>query len=240
MKRTLERIAATLSFLTVLPVPGKREVSRSSAFFPIAGWIIGGALFGVMAAAESLPVLASTFLVVAVWEFASRGLHVDALADSADAFLAGGGRERILRILEDSHTGAFGVMAIGLLLLGKFALVSSLPVGTGRVAVLCACVVGRFGLTVFAALFGAARDEGLGSAVIRSTGLPEVAVAAVIAFVPLGIIFRMQALYAACGLLPGLALALYSWKKIGGLTGDVLGACLELTELATLFAFLFI
>src|SRR5450759_5087037 len=114
-----------------------------------------------MTDAGSLPVLARAFHVVAAWELASRGLHMDGLADTADAFIAGGGKDRILRILDDSHTGAFGVMAMGLLLLGKFAFLSSLSFNTGRVAVLCACVVGRFGLCLFAGLFGAARDEGL-------------------------------------------------------------------------------
>ncbi len=240
MKKTLERIAAALSFLTILPVPGRRDVTRSSAFFPLAGWIIGGALYGIMTAAGSLPVLARAFLVVAAWELASRGLHMDGLADTADAFIAGGGKDRILRILDDSHTGAFGVMAMGLLLLGKFAFLSSLSFNTGRVAVLCACVVARFGLCLFAGLFGAARDEGLGSAVISSTGLLEVVIAAAIAFAPLGILFGLRALYAVCSLVLGLLLAIYSSWKISGLTGDVLGACMELSELAVLFTFLFL
>lgn len=240
MKKTLERLAAALSFLTILPVPGKREVNRSSAFFPLAGWIIGGTLFGIITAAASLPVLARAFLVVAAWELASRGLHVDGLADTADAFIASGSKDRVLRILDDSHTGAFGVLAIGLLLLGKFAFLSSLSFNTGRVAVLCACVVGRFGLCLFAGLFGAARDEGLGSAIINSTGWLEVAVAAVLAFAPLGAFFGIRALYASCGLVLGLLLAMYSRWKIGGLTGDILGACMELSELAVLFTFLFL
>jgi adenosylcobinamide-GDP ribazoletransferase len=238
MKKILARIAAALSFLTVLPVPGAREVEHSAAFYPIAGWVIGGALYGILTAAGGLPALARAFIAVAVWELASRGLHADGLADTADGFIAGGDRSRILRILDDSHTGAFGILAIVLIVTGKIAFLSGMALADARAAAVCACVVGRFGLTALAWAFPAAQEEGLGSQVINSTAWYDVAVAAVIAFVPLGLWFGMHALYAACGLVLGFLLALYSWRKIGGLTGDVLGAGLELTELAVLFTFL--
>jgi len=236
--KELKRIAGALSFLTVAPVRVPKELEGSAAYYPLAGWLIGGVLFLAWTPMERLPVMVRAFVIVALWELLSRGLHVDALADTADAFIAGGSRERILGIMSDTRTGAFGVMAIALLLVGKFALLSSMEWGDGRSAVLCACVMGRFALSLFACAFPPAKEEGLGALIISSSGAKELVVAAVLAIVPAAFIFRLHLLYASAGLVVCLALCLYAWRKIGGLTGDVLGACLELTELAALFAFL--
>ena len=187
---------------------------------------------------DHLPLFVRAFIIIVVWEFLSRGLHLDALADTADAFIAGGSRERILAILGDSRIGAFGVMAIALLLIGKFALLSSLPWERARNALLLACILGRYTPTLRACVFPSAKEEGLGSLIISSSGLTELAVATAIGIVPSVFLFRMPELYASAGLVVSLVFSLYVWKKIGGLTGDTLGACVEITELAALFAFL--
>ena len=234
----LRRIAGALSFLTILPVPGKKVLEGSSAYYPLAGWLIGGVLYLVWTASKGLPSLVQAFIAVAVWELLSRGLHVDALADSADAFIAGGNRERILGIMSDSQTGAFGITAIALLLIGKFALLSSLKFDAARDALLCGAVMGRYALTLLCCLFRPAKDEGLGSLIISSSGAKELVIATVIGVAPVAVLFRWHALYAAAGLAISLLVALYSSWKIGGLTGDVVGASLEITELASLFSFL--
>jgi len=187
---------------------------------------------------DHLPLFVRAFIIIVVWEFLSRSLHLDALADTADAFIAGGSRERILAILGDSRIGAFGVMAIALLLIGKFALLSSLPWERARNALLLACILGRYTPTLLACVFPSAKEEGLGSLIISSSGLTELAVATAIGIVPSVFLFRMPELYASAGLVVSLVFSLYVWKKIGGLTGDTLGACVEITELAALFAFL--
>ncbi len=236
--RELGRIGAALSFLTVLPVPGRKVLEGSSAYYPLAGWLVGGVLYLVWTASRGLPVLVQAFIATAAWELLSRGLHVDALADTADAFVAGGDRERVLGIMSDSATGAFGVAAIALTLLGKFSILASLGFDDGRGALVCAAVMGRYSLTLLCCLFRPAKEEGLGSLVISSSGARELAIATAIGLVPLGALFRWHALYAASGLAVALLLALYARWKVGGLTGDVVGAGLELSELAALFSFL--
>ncbi len=236
--RELRRIAGALSFLTFLPVPGRKVLEGSSAYYPLSGWLIGGVLYLAWTASRGLPALVQAFIAVALWELLSRGLHVDALADTADAFIAGGSRERVLRIISDSATGAFGITAIALLLIGKFALLSSLEFHAARDALVCAAVMGRYSLTLFCCLFSPARDEGLGSLIISSSGARELVIATLIGLAPVAVLFRWHALFAAAGLAVSLLLALYSRWKIGGLTGDVVGAGLELTELASLFSFL--
>jgi len=236
--RELRRISGSLSFLTILPIPGKKELEGSSAYYPLAGWFIGGVLYLVWTASRGLPDLVTALIAVAVWELLSRGLHIDALADSADAFIAGGSRERILRIMDDSHTGAFGIMAIVLLLLGKFAVLSSLQFDTARNALLCGAVMGRYTLSLLCCLFRPAKDEGLGSTIVSSSGIKVFVIATVTGPVPVAILFRWHALYACAGLAVSVLFALYALWKIGGLTGDILGASLEATELASLFSFL--
>jgi adenosylcobinamide-GDP ribazoletransferase len=93
-------------------------------------------------------------------------------------------------------------------------------------------------LTLLACLLPPAKDEGLGSLIVSTSGVKELVIATVTGLAPAVFLFRMQVLYASAGLAISLLLSIYAWRKIGGLTGDILGACLEITELATLFAFL--
>lgn len=192
----------------------------------LAAWLLGG-----------LPDGARAFILVAAWEFLSRGLHADALADTADGLIAGGSRERILAIMDDSRTGSFGILAIALTLLGKYALLVSLDPAKVGGAVVCACVLGRWTMTLLACLLPPARRDGLGSLVIGSTGWKELGIATMLGVVPLAFIFREDLLFALAGPVASLYLALYARRRIGGINGDVMGACLELTELATLLAF---
>ena len=236
--KELRRIGGALSFLTVLPVPGRKVLEGSSAYYPLAGWFIGGVLYLVWTASRGLPEMVRAFIAVAVWELLSRGLHIDALSDTADALLAGGDRERVLRIMEDSRTGAFGIMAISLVLLGKFALLSSLGFGAAREAMLCGAVMGRYALSLLCCLFQPAKADGLGNTIISSSGIKVFVIATLIGPAPVAVLFRWHALYACAGLAVSLLLALYARWKIGGLTGDVLGTGLEITEVASLFSFL--
>jgi adenosylcobinamide-GDP ribazoletransferase len=236
--KELRRIGCALSFLTVLPVPGKKVLEGSSAYYPLAGWFIGGVLYLVWTAGRDLPQMVRASIAVAVWELLSRGLHIDALADTADAFLAGGSRERVLRIMDDSRTGAFGIMAIALLLLGKFALLSSLKFDAARDAMLCGAVMGRYTLSLLCCCFRPAKDEGLGSIIISSSGIAVFVTATLIGAAPVAVLFRWNALYACSGLAVSILFSLYARWKIGGITGDILGASLEAAELASLFSFL--
>jgi len=217
---------------------GKSQLEGASAFFPLAGWLIGGILFLLWTPMDHLPIFVRAFIIIVVWESLSRGLHLDALTDTADAFIAGGSRERILRILGDSQIGAFGVMAISLLLIGKFALLSSLSWERARDALLLACVLGRYTPALLVCIFPSAKEEGLGSLIVSSSGIRELIIATIIGVVPSAFLFRISLVYASAGLAVSLLFSLYAWKKIGGLTGDTLGACVEITELAALFAFL--
>jgi adenosylcobinamide-GDP ribazoletransferase len=232
------RMVGAIRFLTIFTLPGSEEMRGATAWFPLAGWLMGGVLYLAAWLLRGQTSFVRAFLLLALWELLSRGLHVDALADTADGLMAGGSRQRILAIIDDTRTGSFGILAITLAMLGKFSLLSSLgAAGTGG-ALVCGCVLARYTMTLLACLLTPARREGLGSLVIESTGAKELVIASLIGLLPLAIIFRENLLFALAGPVLSLYFALYARRKIGGINGDIMGACLELTEIVTLFAFL--
>ncbi len=236
--KPFRKIAGAFKFLTLLPFPFEEELGGSSAYFPLAGWFIGVFLYLIWTVMAPLPLFIQAFLIIFIWELLSRGLHIDALADVADAFMAGGERERILEIMEDSKVGAFGIFAIVLLILGKFSVISSNNWEITRAALVCAPVLSRYFLTLSAFLFKSAKEKGLGNLIISSTGIKEVLIATLIGYLPAFVIFERAAIYSAIAFIVPFSLLLYSRWKLGGLSGDVLGAALEITELVTLIVFL--
>lgn len=234
----LKKIWGALKFLTILPLPFEEELKGSSAYFPLAGWFIGVCLYLFWGAVSFLPLSVQAFLTLLLWEFLSRGFHLDALADTADAFMAGGKRERILEIMKDSKVGAFAVLAIVILILGKFSVISSNSWESTRGALVCAPVLARFFLTLGAFLFKPLQEEGLGYLIVSSTGVKELLISTLIGYLPLLIIFERALVYATLGFIIPFSLLLYARFRMGGINGDVLGAALEITELVTLVAFL--
>ena len=233
-----KKIVGAVRFLTVFTLPGGEEMQGASAYFPLAGWLIGGVLYLAAWLLRGQAASLRAFLLLALWELLSRGLHVDALADTADGLMAGGGRERILTIMDDTRTGSFAILAITLAMLGKFSLMSSLDAVKTGGALVCGCVLARYTMTLLACLLPPARREGLGNLVIDSTGVKELAIASLVGLLPLAIIFRASLLFALAGPVASLYFALYARRKIGGINGDIMGTCLELTEIVTLLAFL--
>ncbi len=236
--KPFKKMVAAFKFLTLLPLPVEEELRGSSAYFPLVGWFIGVFLYLIWSVMAPLPLFIQAFLTIFIWEFLSRGLHIDALADVADAFMAGGERERILEIMEDSKVGAFGIFAIVLLILGKFSVISSNCWEVTRSALVCAPVLSRYFTTFISYFFSPAKDEGLGSLIISSTGFKELLIATLIGYLPAFIIFGKATVYSSIAFVIPFSFLLYSRWRLGGINGDVLGAALEITELVTLIAFL--
>lgn len=240
--RPLRDAALAVSLLTLVPAgvrSGPGERSSASGWFPAVGLALGGlvwalvALVAPAAAVESHPHLVAV-LVVTAHAVMTRLLHWDGLADVADAWWGGHTVERRLQIMRDSATGAFGVSAIVILALLQVTAIADLFAAGGLLPLLFAPFFGRIAAT-FAAWFGRpARDGGLGRSVI---GRPSV-VALLPALVATGCTGLLM--YAAMGL-PGvvvsgvgLALALVVPHlislRMGGVTGDVMGASVMMVE----------
>lgn len=240
----MRRFFAALGFLTVLPVPagwggGERELSRCAPFFPVVGLLIGAVAAGwVWGLGRALPAWPASVLTVIALIGVSRGLHMDGLSDTADGFLSSRSRERILEIMRDSHVGAMGVMAIVCAILLKAAALASLSEAVRWRAALLTPVAGRCALVVsMAALPYARGTEGLGALFYRGRSRID-GVWAVLFLGLVGWAAAGAAGLAASALSVALTLlfALYTYRKIGGATGDSLGAACELAEIVPALA----
>jgi adenosylcobinamide-GDP ribazoletransferase len=230
---------AGLAFLTILPVPRgwcgeRRDLERSRVWFPLIGLLIGLLVASCDAGATALlPVLPASVLTVLAMVAISGALHLDGLADTADGFLSARPRARILEIMRDSRVGPMGVLAIAGMLLLKVAAVASLAPAARFGTVLLMPLAGRVAPVLLMSTLGYARENGLATAFQRKRGgfapllaMGSLVVAGYFAAGPAGV----AAAAAAIGV-TGL-FALWCRAKIGGYTGDTLGAACELAEVA--------
>jgi adenosylcobinamide-GDP ribazoletransferase len=238
------RLAVTL--LTVIPVRTERtdrvdRVDRAAAawamtFAPLVGVIVGGVAALVLYAGGEIGFgsLLSAALAVGAMAALTRGLHLDGLADVADGL--GGGRRAAdaLAIMKKSDIGPFGVIALALTLLIQVAAMTELP----PVAIVVAAVTGRLAVT-WACRSGvpAARPDGLGALVAGTVRVAQAAyatgavlVASVLAGLAVGGV-RLAVLWpiaVVAGLVVAAAALRIAVRRLGGITGDVLGALVEL------------
>lgn len=234
-----------LSWLTVLPVRGGRvdraTARRAIALAPLAGMLLGAAATAVLAGLSwaGMPPLLSAVLTVALLAVLTRGMHLDGLADTADGLGCYGPPDRALAVMRDGGAGPFAVVTLIVVLVAQAVAMATL-VASGRwVAIPLAVVTGR-------AAFGwccrrgvpAARTDGLGALVAGSQPAPVVmgwwlTLAAASVLVDLG---RPWLGPVSVAVAAGLVLALvgHTRRRLGGVTGDVLGAACELTVTAVL------
>ncbi len=233
-------IPTAISLLTRLPIGGTAERGAAAAWaYPLVGVIIAvicAAFIAVMKALGVPPggMLAAPVLVLAV--VLTGALHEDGLADTADGLWGGSDRKRRLEIMKDSQIGVYGVLAIALSLLLRWTLfVGVIITEQYWVAFITAGVLSRAGMVAVMSLLPHARDGGLSKSVGRPGHLTAgiaVGSALIIALICYGpaavpaILVAVAAVF-ICGLIAN--------TKIGGQTGDILGATQQVTEIVVLF-----
>ncbi len=230
-----------LQFLTALPVrlgePPDAEVGgRSLIYYPLVGLLIGGLLAALAWSLSDAPVLVAAALLLVAWVAMTGALHLDGLADSADAWLGGlGDRDRTLAIMKDPACGPTAVVTVVLALLLKFtALAVLVPTGNTEILVLVP-VLGRTALVSLFLTTPYVRRHGLGRGLANH--LPRQACMVVVLFslacVPLiiGLAGVWLLLAAVCGF---LMLRWLMLQRLGGTTGDTAGALVEITETVVL------
>jgi adenosylcobinamide-GDP ribazoletransferase len=181
------------------------------------------------------PVLSSVVLVT-VLALLTRGFHLDGLGDTFDGMGAGGERERVLRVMDDSHTGAFGLIAIVLLLLFKIHAIENIETERWR-ALLAAPLLGRWAMVLLAHRARPAKS-GLGSTLVDHLETKHFVAATLITVLVIAVVLR------------GAGIAMMAWvavftiaskqffhRRLGGVTGDIFGAINEISE-ASVFVFL--
>jgi adenosylcobinamide-GDP ribazoletransferase len=238
----MKRFFAAIKFLTILPVPGgwsgdEKSLARSVPYFPLVGLLIGliAAAFDY-AIGRALPLLPASTLTVIILICLTGGLHMDGLADTADGFFSARPRNKMMDIMRDSRIGVMGVLAVVFVVLLKVTLLVNIPGPTRWGLILIMPLTGRAAIVALMTALPYARPEG-GLATLF-TGCRSW----------LHCLWAWGLLFAVSGwLAQGLGLAaavlalvitalfiLYNRGKLGGYTGDTLGAVCELVEIAPL------
>ncbi|MFQ7899761.1 adenosylcobinamide-GDP ribazoletransferase [Stutzerimonas degradans] len=229
-----------VQFLTSLPIrlpamPTAQQQGRSLLHYPSVGLLLGALLWLAALLLGGTPPVLQAALVLMLWVALSGALHLDGLADSADAWLGGfGDRERTLAIMKDPRSGPVAVVVLVLLLLLKFVALLVLLQAQQLVALLLAPLLGRTALLALFLSTAYVRPNGLGHAL--ATNLPRERARGVLAVVvmgclPLGVGGQLAL---GCAAVTFLLARRAMCRRLGGTTGDTAGALLELVECAVL------
>jgi adenosylcobinamide-GDP ribazoletransferase len=231
---------AAFRFLTIIPVRWRADQDEdyfphSLHYFPLLGGLIGitaGALsLFLLSFLPGIVVVVVAMILLAV---VSGCLHLDGLADTADGFFSSRPKERILEIMRDSRTGAMGVIVIVLVLLLKFAALSSLPAAVFFRTVCLMPIAGRCAIVFSMAVLPYARKEGGLGGLFYSGSCRMSAIWSLVCLFALApfIGFRVALFVSFITIAVVLLFSVWCRRKIGGATGDTLGAVCEITEMA--------
>jgi adenosylcobinamide-GDP ribazoletransferase len=230
--------------LTVIPLPGAdtHVFGRSLLSFPLAGVLIGLCCCGLVLIMDYCtfadPLLVSA-LIVLVSIVISGGMHLDGIADTADGFFGGrGNKERILEIMKDPRQGTFGVIAIVFDVILKILLLKSIVAEVKIMELMALFIVSRGVQPVMIAFFPYARAQNGIAAPFsqnsRAYAFISVILTAIIAISVMKFTGFKVVLISLCAI---IVWSIYCVKKIGGVTGDCIGAGNEIVELALLVYF---
>jgi len=222
--------------LTVIPIFGKdaEDLSDAVVWFPFVGFLLAGILVIFIKVGLYLTnwyQLIAFFSVFSI-AFLTRGIHLDGLADSADAFGGGYDKTRILSIMKDSSIGTFGSLALIFVVLIKWIAVLKIIHSNDFLLFFPVYVTSRFSMSYLASTTPYVRREG-GTAqpFVKNAGTKDAVVAFIISLILSAITAKgvgVALLFA--GFFITLLLKLFYIKKVGGITGDMLGATAEITE----------
>ena len=234
----MKPLLAALRFLTILSLPcragdDEKHLGRSVPYFPVVGLLIGLAVAFIDAALlHILPPTVSGMLVVIALIAVSGGLHIDGLADTADGFFSSRPRERMLEIMRDSRIGPMGVVAIVCLIGLKAVALASISSDLRWGAIFMMPLAGRSALAITLTIMPYARSEGGLATAFQKNPSAFSAFWAAVVLVCVGWITSgsIGLAMAAVALVGTLVFAAYTRAKIGGMTGDTLGAICEIIE----------
>lgn len=220
---------------------------RSVRYFPLVGLVAGSLLMlAAFLTGGWMPGTVRSLLLVTLGVWVTGGLHCDGLMDTVDGLFSGRSRERMLEIMKDSHVGSFGVVAVFMMLLWKWALIHDMPESLLGPALISMMPIGRFAMAMAIVYFPYARPEGMGKAFARNAGAGSFKIAGLTIAGLLGGFFCLEGrLIFWIGTVAFLAAVFFTFwfgrwatHKVGGMTGDLYGALTELAELIVLAVFL--
>ncbi|OTG61996.1 adenosylcobinamide-GDP ribazoletransferase [Acinetobacter sp. ANC 3903] len=232
-----------LQFLTTFPIqlkamPTKQQNGQSLLFYPIVGLMIGLILFGLALSLQAIPVILLSSLLLVVWIWLTGGLHLDGLADTADAWVGGfGDPERTLAIMKDPSCGPIGVLSLLIVCLLKWSAIYVLLEQQLYSALILFPLLGRLVPLILFLSTRYVRTQGLGSSMAEF--IPKTAAIFVISLCLMASAYWGWSgiLSSVCFIATVLYLRFKFMQRIGGITGDTVGAGIEITEAISLLSF---
>lgn len=231
---------AAFTFLTRLPLPGAstmdaETLARSSVWFPVVGAVVGG--FGALtliAAGRLWPPVVAAVLSLLATILVTGAFHEDALADAADGLGGGMTRERVLEIMKDSRIGSYGAVALVLVLSTRIGCLAAMPPMDGARALIGAHVLARWSSLPLIRALPYVRAQGAGKPFVGGVTDLRLLAGTLLAALLVAPALGWRALPAALAAAVVTAIAgRYFRARIGGITGDCLGATNQIVELVT-------
>ncbi len=235
------KFLAALSFLTVIPLPRRREVSpeqvgRSTGYFPVVGIIIGLILAGLYWLLRLvLPSAVVSGLLLVCLVVLTGGLHLDGFVDTCDGIAGHKTPEARWQVMHDSRAGAFGIVGVCCLLIVKYVSLNSVPDSLMMMTLVLMPVVSRWAMVYAVFAYPYARPSGLGKVFKQAASQRRLAIATLVALAVAIPWFRLAGLVIMLGVwVIVVAMAAYLKRKFSGLTGDTYGAINEVAEVGVL------
>lgn len=237
----MKSLLLALQFLTLAPVRvenvSKKEIAKSAVFFPMVGVLLGLALSMVndWLSALAFPRLSVDIILVVLLVILTGGIHLDGLSDTFDAILSRKTKDEMLVIMRDSHAGVMGILAIVAALLLKVAFLYAIIDSHKLPALILMCVFGRYAMVFMMRTFVYARPDGKAKIFFDGMNQSLFMVSTLVVLCIAVAIGNLRGL-GALAIVIGFAYLFgkHVSNKVGGITGDTLGATNEMVEVASL------
>lgn len=239
----IEGLIVALQFLTRLPVNvsvdfNEDTIGRSIFFYPYIGMLLGLISYIPYYLLVIFNRDIAAFVVVSSMILLTGGLHLDGVSDMVDGFFSSRDREKMLEIMEDSRIGAFGVLSLIMLILFKYIVVASINPENMFLALVFSMGNARLMALIQIAYRKMIKPGGMGD-MIHSSNNEKYILAAIISYIGIILLVDYRLLVPLIGsFIMAEVISRLAYKKIGGFTGDLYGASVELCEAASLIVFL--
>lgn len=224
-------------FLTIIPLTRNRDVrpeelAASMAYFPLVGLILGIILsISNIGFLKILPSSVVDAMLIAELIILTRGLHIDGFVDTIDGLAGGKTKEDILHIMRDHRVGALGVVGVIMLIMIKYLSLNSAPSASKNLIMITMPMMSRWLQVVFTNMYSYARQDGMGKAFVEGVRGRQAWIATIFTALVLIFLFKFNAiLIMVLMAIVTYLMGIYFKKTLGGITGDVIGAVSEVSE----------
>jgi len=240
MKKYFYSWILMLTFLTRIPFPmhfefNTDDYARGIFYFPLIGGIIGLLLWPIIFVQGFIPTRVFPFIIIILYLLIVGGIHIDGIGDLFDGIFSARDQKRMLEIMSDSHIGAFGVVGIILYFMGMYVgLYEVMHNELFSIILISMPLIGRSVALIGAGLSRYAKAEGLGKAVIDRVGPLTSLILSLLLVGGYFVVFPMLSLSIIITLVVMLSILWRIHRTLDGITGDVLGALVEISQIVFL------